>query len=421
MGLRLNWFSPLPPTKSGIATDFTAPLAKELSALCELTLWTSQTDWDVECDAPVRRFSSQDHDLADFQPPAVNIYHLGNNPFHQDIYKLSRRVPGVVVLHETNLLMFFSGLFRDAEEGVAEMIPLFESCGEHLGRHLANNYCRGHYQTRSLLQNYPMTLAALTGACGVVTHSRAAFSTVAAERRWPVQYLPLPYQGSTLPASGPKQSEHLHLIVFGHIGSNRCLEAIVDAMASYHTPDRLCLDVYGELAPDHPALEITTKSGIHGKNVRFHGFVTEEALDAALGSADLAINLRFPTMGEASISQLRIWHHALPSLVTPVGWYAGQPDDTVGWVRPYREREDLHRHFDAFFANPGKYHAMGQQGRAHYLRHHQPAAYAAAIVKFARLCAPYRRQAIADRLLNDILPGIKALKQKNGLLPNASA
>ena len=39
---------------------------------------------------------------------------------------------------------------------------------------------------------------------------------------------------------------------------------------------------------------------------------------------ELLINLRYPTMGEASLSQLRIWRHALPSMVTQVGWHEEQ-------------------------------------------------------------------------------------------------
>ena len=52
------------------------------------------------------------------------------------------------------------------------------------------------------------------------------------------------------------------------------------------------------------------------ERVTFHGYVSEAELEAALDDADLAVNLRYPTMGEASGSQLRIWDHALPSLVT---------------------------------------------------------------------------------------------------------
>ena len=64
----------------------------------------------------------------------------------------------------------------------------------------------------------------------------------------------------------------------------------------------------------------------------FHGFTSEKKLDEALSQAHLAINLRYPTMGEAW-SQLRIWAHASQS-GSQVGWYATLPPDTVRFVRP---------------------------------------------------------------------------------------
>ena len=71
--------------------------------------------------------------------------------------------------------------------------------------------------------------------------------------------------------------------------------------------------------------------------VKVHGYAPAADLDGALSTAGLAINLRYPTMGEASASQLRIWEHALPSLVTRVGWYASLPEDAVAHVRPENE------------------------------------------------------------------------------------
>ena len=54
--------------------------------------------------------------------------------------------------------------------------------------------------------------------------------------------------------------------------------------------------------------------------VKIHGYVRD--LDERLAEADLAVNLRYPSMGEASAAQLRIWDHALPSLVTERGGIA---------------------------------------------------------------------------------------------------
>ena len=52
---------------------------------------------------------------------------------------------------------------------------------------------------------------------------------------------------------------------------------------------------------------------VSGNLVQLHGYTPEKELNKVLEKSHLAINLRYPTMGEASGSQLRIWYHALPS------------------------------------------------------------------------------------------------------------
>ena len=55
--MRLNWFSPLPPAKSGIA-DYTFGILPELSSRAEVTLWTDRAGWDsrLEKYAEVRHY-----------------------------------------------------------------------------------------------------------------------------------------------------------------------------------------------------------------------------------------------------------------------------------------------------------------------------------------------------------------------------
>ena len=107
-------------------------------------------------------------------------------------------------------------------------------------------------------------------------------------------------------------------------------------------------------------------------------------LEAALASAHLAINLRFPTMGEASVSQLQIWAHALPSLVTRVGWYATLPQETVAFVRPEHEIIDIQAHLRAFVDDPRRYVQMGEDGHRFLQAYHTPGAYVQAIIDAVR-------------------------------------
>ena len=117
--------------------------------------------------------------------------------------------------------------------------------------------------------------------------------------------------------------------------------------------------------------------------VSVHGYAPEPELDQALDGASLAINLRYPTMGEASASQLRIWDHALPSLVTKVGWYGTLPDEIVGHVRPENEVADIRAHLESFVEDPTRYARMGERGYRFVKEEHDPEAYAKTIVSLA--------------------------------------
>ena len=107
----------------------------------------------------------------------------------------------------------------------------------------------------------------------------------------------------------------------------------------------------------------------------------EAELQAALARADLAINLRYPSMGEASASQLRIWGgRVCHRWVTRTGWYATLPEEAVFFVDPEREAETLRAHLAALRRNPGRFRDAGQRGRAVVEAAHDPGLYAAGLL-----------------------------------------
>jgi hypothetical protein len=131
--------------------------------------------------------------------------------------------------------------------------------------------------------------------------------------------------------------------------------------------------------------------------VTLHGFVPEETLITALDAAHLALNLRYPSAGEASASQLRIWNHALPSLVTRTGWYASLPEDVVAFVNPEHEVADLQEHWHAFLADPARFAPMGERGRRLLEQDHSPHAYVQTILDF--ITSPERLRLLASASL----------------------
>ena len=74
----------MPPSKSGIA-DYSAALLSEFEKQVDVTVF----------DEP-----GKPYDPAQFD---IDVYHVGNNPFHTFVYEAALRRPGVVVMHEANL------------------------------------------------------------------------------------------------------------------------------------------------------------------------------------------------------------------------------------------------------------------------------------------------------------------------------
>jgi glycosyltransferase involved in cell wall biosynthesis len=179
------------------------------------------------------------------------------------------------------------------------------------------------------------------------------------------------------------------LMLFGHIGVNRRLEAVLQALGSFPARNHFQFDIYGDVN-QRESIEGLVRDLSLESLVRIHGFVPESKLTAALQEAHLAINLRLPTMGEASASQLRIWDHALPSLVTPVGWYAQLPPDAVSFVRPEHEISDLHALLTAFLQDPTRFAAQGLEGRKVLERCHSVQTYVQNLVAFASACGKNR-------------------------------
>jgi glycosyltransferase involved in cell wall biosynthesis len=142
-------------------------------------------------------------------------------------------------------------------------------------------------------------------------------------------------------------------------------------------------DIMGRVWDERAVAARAAALGI-AERVRVHGFVSEGELDRRLAEADLVFNLRWPTMGEASGSQLRIWNAGAPSVVTDAGWYSELDDTTVFKTRIETEAEDLTTLLRRLAADRSLGAARGAAGRALLETRHSPRAYARAIAEIAR-------------------------------------
>ena len=341
---RILWFSPMPPARTDIA-NYSARLAPYLREHAEVQ-FCYPDDAPHDGALPAKKISQLSR--REVNKAHLCVYNLGNNAeFHGQIYEWNCLHPGLVVLHERAIHQFFLGHlgFWDGTLDESSVCRYLETMiywyGER-GYRFALDVCHGKKNPIECVDEYPLYEIALGNALGVLTHN-PLISKEIRERfpLLPVIDLPLPY--SVKKGELPRQTiikEKFRFVAFGFIGANRRLAEFVQAWAESPWRDRFTLDIAGTMFERERFDAVVRQSGL-GNRISNHGFVDDAHLDLLLRQADLAINLRYPTMGEASGSQLRIWSNGLASVVTDIGWYGQLPDETVFKVRPEHQRKDL--------------------------------------------------------------------------------
>ncbi|HTX34756.1 MAG TPA: glycosyltransferase [Bryobacteraceae bacterium] len=404
--MRIHWFSPLAPAPTAIA-DYTGRLLAALGARADLTLWTDQAHWysGLESHAAVRRFDPQAIRWEGLHTADAVFYNLGNDArFHRNIWQVARRYPGFPILHD---VLMHDSVATDHQhhQDRAGYLDLMQSHYGARGRRDGELYWSGALNLLQMGRVYSCAPYLLESSLGTIVHSRAAERALAKEVDVPVIRLPLP-----LPAQRPPQPHGSlppwKLVVFGFLGANRCLQQILRALAQLQDR-RFQLHIYGNIE-DRATADAAIDRLRLADQVTVHGFVPEVELNAALASAHLALNLRYPTKGEASYSQLRIWSHGLPSLATRIGWYTEQPAGALFFVRPNFLVDDLCAHWRAFAAQPARYFEAGMRGYEYLVEHHSPQSYAAKIVEIAGQAPVYRRRWNAQRMGGRAVEGLRA-------------
>lgn len=406
--MKLNWFSPLLPASTDIA-HYTKRVLPALSKRAEVVLWTDREDWDssIEEFAQVRRYKPERVDWAELNRACMNIYQIGNNPlFHGSIWQVARKSPGIVVLHDFRLHHFFDGLYRVEWRDLRGYLQEMQSYYGEEGRRDAEQCFRSDARNiDEMAERYPLTQLALRGALGCVVHTRAAFEELKDESNCPMVYAPLPFEARSREKVKPRLVDDekraieppFRLIIFGYLGRNRRLDAVLKALAEFPEREKFRLSIYGQLL-DNKSLRGPIRALGLKRLVSVHGFVPEEELETALSRSHLAINLRYPTMGEASGSQLRIWSHALPSLVSQVGWYETLPASAVSFVRPEHEVEDIQNCLREFLNDPQHFMQMGLHGRRILEEEHAPENYAQTLTNFVHSAQSFRTRSAANKL-----------------------
>ena len=402
--MHLNWFSPLPPARTDIA-NFTARLLPALHKQANITLCNST---DLAEDGfsqfgEIKDASKKNLDWLALNFADHSIYQIGNDiRFHGPFLNHLKRHGGIVVLHDTNLHETLRVQCLHIDQKPDKYVSLLARFEGSKAAEDGRAHIQGKISLDEMVLRYPLTRTALVGAHGVIVHNPQQLKTVQQLTAAPSVHIPLPYceeaQLPTLTGILKPTKEPLQMVMFGFLhGENRRLIPFLESWAAMAERYRFRLTLFGEIG-DRERLK-TKLEELHLRDlVTIHGFLSEEQMSDVLNKSDLAINLRYPTRGEASGALLRIWSHALPTLVSDDGYYTNISDKLVIKVDPLNESAHIQATLRECLLHPAKFREMGANARR-ALETHTPEAYVKLLFAFLEQVEAYRKFAYLEHYI----------------------
>jgi glycosyltransferase involved in cell wall biosynthesis len=319
--VRIAWFSPWPPVKSGIATC-SAELVPALGASHEI---------DVFADESVAVSAADVRSAHEFvwrhrqRPYDLTVYQLGNSSHHDYLWPYLFRFPGLLVLHDAHLHHARAAALLTRQAADAYRAEFQANHPDEPGD--AAELAVAGFDSH-LYYMWPMTRLAVQASKLTAVHSRPLAAHLSADiEQAPVEYLRLS-QGTLVAADAQQAARRrvrerygipMDAVVFGCFGGlsqEKRIPQILDALVALlpHAPHAQLLLAGAPAEYFDLEAEIRARD-LSGKVIATGYLHTDEELTDSICAADVTLNLRWPTAREISGPWLRALAAGKPSVV----------------------------------------------------------------------------------------------------------
>ncbi len=382
--MRVAWLTPL--SANSAIGKIAVQVAEQLGRHLQVDLWSSDRGELHATDVPVIRYTASDAFAQCLRDYDTVLYNFGDSyPFHRDVFLMSRRVPGIAILHDFVLHHFLMGYCLE-EPGRVDRY--FRAMERHYGAGAREEaqasfdrvgdawVVRGAgpslWETDRAV-DYPLFEEVLRRATGVVVHSAFLGGKVRRATDVPVCQLHLPAVQAPAAYAPPRDSLEIPpgravLLTVGSVNPNKRVAEVVEVLGRNPSlAARVIYVVVGALParayPDR-LRQLIARFGLES-TVRLVGRRSDGELRAWLHHADICLNLRHPVMEGASASLADSLMFGKAVVVTDAGAYAEMPDDCVSKIDPGHEIEQLPAVLSALLDDPARRQAMAERGRAY--------------------------------------------------------
>lgn len=299
--VRLAWFSPLPPDRSGIAA-YSAELLPRLGRHAAIDVFLGRPAGPAP-GGGLRLFSAHDFPrLHAASPYDLVVYQLGNARCHDYMWAYLVRYPGLVVLHDAQVHHArAAALMRRgrAEDYRAEFAFSHPDAPPAVAEFVVNGLQGSPYYL------WPHRRVPLAAARAVAVHGGWLAKELAAEAG-PTPVFPLRMGVRAHAPAGRAEVEGGPVFAaFGGITFEKRVPQVLRAFArTLERAPNARLVLAGEIRDHYDVAADAAALGI-GTRLLLSGYVPDEALDAWIEAADVCLCLRWPTSRETSASWLR--------------------------------------------------------------------------------------------------------------------
>jgi len=396
--VRIAYWSPLPPLRSGIA-DYSAELLPALARHLEVELivpdgWRRTGAMPAGLAAhPERAFAG----LAAAGRFDAVLYQLGNNhEYHASIYHALLEHPGAVVLHEVVLHHLVRDLTLSAGDPAAyvrEMRYAYGLTGEAVARRcVATGVPLDPW-------SYPLFERVVDRSLGILVHNDFTRRRVLASRPLArIATVPSHLSLGERPLPGPAAARAALGIApgafvvasFGFVTPNKRPQEVLRAFARLRRRvPRAMLLLVGEVSPHFDFAALAVPELMQGVTVT--GRLELDRFLLHMAAVDVAVNLRYPTAGETSATFIRLLGLGKPVIVSRVGAFTEVPEGCC-WPVDVDESEPemLAACLERLAADGELRRAMGENARRWVTARH-------GVEGSARGYAELLRQVLAER------------------------
>jgi glycosyltransferase involved in cell wall biosynthesis len=360
--LRLAWFSPLPPVRSGIAA-YSAELLPHLRRGLVIDSYPE----------------SEAHDFVWRQrrtPYDVVVYQLGNAPCHDYQWAYMARYPGLVVLHDAKL-------HHARARQLLQHQRVDDYRREFRYDHPTANPDFAEYAALglggSIYYFWPMLRVVMRTARLVCVHSR----NVAADLRADYPEVRVETVRMGVPALAVAADariavrrrlnlppEAIVFAAFGKVTAEKRLASILGALhATASEGFHVHLLLVGD-ADDYRVLSQQLERYGVADRVRVTGHVADDAIADHLAAADACVCLRWPTAQESSASWLRCLAAARPTVRSDLAHLVDVPDSVALRVDLLDEERSLAAAMRTLAADPTARERIGRAGYEYWMANH---------------------------------------------------